>query len=408
MSFLGTGNYSSCSYSLNGKTSGKTPYIQEALMELTGAHYTEEDRVTIFLTEKARNTHWDLLMERLASSNNPATIRGVTIPSGHSEEEVWEIFSIIYKNINEGDRISLDVTHGFRTLPMLAVVLLNYTRFLKHTVIRGIYYGAFEAVEDNIAPVFNLTGFDRLQQWSIGADHLVHYGNAEKIHDIIKEEVKRQETSKTEDNAAGPFASEEIIRLDKNLRDFCMDISTLRGKRVYEGGRAEDIKKVCRNIKRKNISYQAISPIIDSIADILKPYSKKSVQNLILAVEWCIDHNLTQQGITLLQEALITIVMEGSALDHSDIKSRKIVGDLVHMLARGIPQSSWRDELKENITLLRPVMRFSEMDRLSSVYANLSKLRNDINHAGFTDDTPASAFKEKLKGYHRDCKEFLG
>ncbi|QJA06832.1 hypothetical protein FVE67_08535 [Thermosulfurimonas marina] len=48
MSFLGTTGYVPVHYQLRGKTSGLTPFVQEALVELLCSDWEEEDRLIFF------------------------------------------------------------------------------------------------------------------------------------------------------------------------------------------------------------------------------------------------------------------------------------------------------------------------------------------------------------------------
>ena len=43
--------------------------------------------------------------------------------------------------------------------------------------------------------------------------------------------------------------------------------------------------------------------------------TKTSINNIFNAVEYCINHNLIQQGITFLQEGIISIVLKNNYID---------------------------------------------------------------------------------------------
>lgn len=96
--------------------------------------------------------------------------------------------------MEEGDEVYFDITHGFRSLPMLGMVLMNYAKALKGIKVKAITYGAFDALgsrfnieeripdpEQRIVPLLDLTGFHELQEWSIAADNFVKSGNTAKM-----------------------------------------------------------------------------------------------------------------------------------------------------------------------------------------------------------------------------------
>ena len=146
-SFLGTNRYVECNYTLGKLRAEKVRFIQQALVELLCQEFTSSDRIVVFVTAEARRTNWldspdgrPGLRTCLSKTSCPAAaVVDVDIPQGDSEEEIWQIFSIMYDTLRQDDEIVLDITHGFRSLPLLGVVLLNYARFLKNITIKGIY-----------------------------------------------------------------------------------------------------------------------------------------------------------------------------------------------------------------------------------------------------------------------------
>src|SRR5690606_16601888 len=84
------------------------------------------------------------LQELKANGKLKAGIKTEDIPEGFSSEEIWSIFQKIVDNVHTGDIIYLDITHAFRSIPMLGMVLLNYLKALHRIEVKAIYYGAFE------------------------------------------------------------------------------------------------------------------------------------------------------------------------------------------------------------------------------------------------------------------------
>lgn len=82
LSFLGTGNYQSAKYPLDGEEY-ETPYTQEAILR---RYESEGYALKVLMTKEAEAKHAALLGERVK-------YEAVPIPSGHTEEELWEIFN---------------------------------------------------------------------------------------------------------------------------------------------------------------------------------------------------------------------------------------------------------------------------------------------------------------------------
>ena len=255
LSFLGTNDYVNCNYydELTDKKIEDVRFIQEALVQLYCNDFTSDDKILIFLTENAKKENWidgpsgkekrfeKGLNTKLKELSLKATIESVNIKEGYSQKEIWDIFNTIFDRLEDNDEIILDITHGFRTLPMLGMVLLNYSKFLKNVKVKSIHYGAFEKLgpaymvkkielKERNAPILNLIAFDELQQWSVGADNFVNYGNAEKIIKLINDETSlRLKMTKGKDEDA-KILNGFKIKLTESLELF----STIRLWRVYQ------------------------------------------------------------------------------------------------------------------------------------------------------------------------------
>ena len=89
-----------------------------------------------------------------------------TIPMGCDLEEQVALLQCMAQFAEPGDTFSMDVTHGFRSLPMLGLTCAMLLQQLQGVEILGLYYGALEmADEENRTPVVELTGLLRITQW---------------------------------------------------------------------------------------------------------------------------------------------------------------------------------------------------------------------------------------------------
>ena len=145
--FLGVGNkqtggYNETEYYFTDKPQKayKTPYIQEALAELL----KEPDlQITVFVTEEARNANWEPevkigLKAKLEKFN--INCRAVDIPDGKTNNDIWDIFTKVYDEIEPQDEIYVDVTHSFRSIPIIFMSVLNYAKVTKRCDIKRIFY----------------------------------------------------------------------------------------------------------------------------------------------------------------------------------------------------------------------------------------------------------------------------
>ncbi len=91
-------------------------------------------------------------------------VRLQLIPYARTETEQVELLRIIAKQIRRGESVHLDVTHGFRHLPMLALLAALHLRLVKEAQIAGIWYGEFDP-DTKQALVRDLSGLLHLADW---------------------------------------------------------------------------------------------------------------------------------------------------------------------------------------------------------------------------------------------------
>ncbi len=100
------------------------------------------------------------------------------IPMGRDLDEQVAMLQLMAQFAEPGDSFSLDVTHGFRTLPMLGLTCAMLLQQLKDVEIAGLYYGAWEMADaENRTPVVELTGLLRIAQWLSAISAFSHSGD---------------------------------------------------------------------------------------------------------------------------------------------------------------------------------------------------------------------------------------
>lgn len=384
ISFLGTSDYQEVAYVKEGHELVYTKYVQIATFKMCCGDYRAEDRVFIFTTPSARNANWldNGHMDRATNLPKPnkglyqcfrdlgLDLNPVEIPEGKSEQQIWEIFQKVYTCIEEGDEIIFDITHAFRSIPMLTMVLINYAKLLKNITLKGIYYGAFE-VEDEQKPIWDLTAFSQLQDWTNAANGFVNYGNAKALKKLAQQTVLPILRNQQHEQVS---IARELDKLAKNIESVADHILTNRGAEIVE---ARVFDRLFINLK--NLSdddfIPPFQPILQKVKDKIAPFdSKHNIRNGFVAVQWCIDHDLIQQGYTLLQECIISWITELAGLDMKNKDDRDYVADAIHTINHKKHEDY--EKYQSIIKVMPP--------ELPSVYDALSNDRNDINHAGFS------------------------
>lgn len=391
ISVLGTGNYKECIYASGNTQYDGTHFIQKATLQMLDVKegWTESDRIYIIVTDGSKEQNWETrtdngepkigLADTLKEMHLSTPIETIRIPDGNNEDEIWQIFSDIYKVLNDEDELYFDLTHGFRYLPMMVLVLGNYAKFLKHTEVKSITYGNYESrdKETNIAPIINITLLAALQDWTNAAADYLEHGDATKLKNCadkplitIARETKGQDQDAT-----------TLIKLSKQLYEFSNLISFNRGDEIIIGKQSEQIKALLEKADAEYI--RPMGPLFKQIAKSARNFNPDSPENMIEASRLCLDHSDFQASITLLQEGIVSMLCRKFHLDVKDKGDREIATQALNKLGLELQNKEYRPLSPYKETIIK---RIIDSGIISSELANqwnkITEDRNDFNHAG--------------------------
>jgi len=407
ISFLGTGNYNEVPYIDEKGTVYKTKYIQSALIQKHKDKLNNNSaHIKIFVTHEAKQTHWEpphTLKDELTAFIPNANIVAIDINTITTEQSIWELFDIIYNQIDENTDLIIDITHGFRSLPIVLLVIVNYARFLKNINILGIFYGAFEGKNDQGVPIIELTQLDQLLQWNNAVYSFLNTGNAYHIS-ILTNKQAGQIIKST--NNVNIYTENSLA---KAIKEIWPILSTCRSKEIINGDAFIKIKDILQEIEnRETINIKPIGTLLSKIKNVVMYYEKDSVANLLIAVYFCITYKLVQVGITLLQEGLITILLYSIGIDeYFSRNNRETVSRYFAFLDQ--PEIKENPINDENYKFTATRLSNREVVKsLKTPFNKLRDIRNDINHAAYTDqDIRANVFEQKLIHVYKETLTIL-
>jgi len=326
MAILGANPYSETTYEIDLPGKGKELYAgcysTAAIAKVLFGNARENDDcyVVVFLTNGARENNWregDLnkglkyeLSKVVPQLDKSQRIKPVSINEGKSVQELWSIVNTLLGEIDDGDEVYLDITTGFRSIPLLSLLVINYARILKSGVkIKGIYYGAFEARDKSTehTPVFDLWPMIEVADWSYAIHSFFKHGSANEISDLIE----RAKDNKVE--GPGWYFSE----LGNLLQKFSNNIQMTMGYDLIFEYEYANVKRCIDKVKQENdkYNYPVVKGLIDRVDKIISNYNDNNIANGFLAVKWCIEHDLIHQGFILLLESVITCLFSMTGLN---------------------------------------------------------------------------------------------
>lgn len=402
LSILGTAFYEKCSYQKDDFKSSEALFVQKSLLEYLCQKENwgfDDDEVLVFLTDLARKNNWNQdikarLYPKLQKEvpyvglekclqDMGLTYHAIPIPDGKDEEQMWEIFEVIYGQLLDGDELYIDITNSFRYLPMLLVILVNYAKMLKHVSVKAIFYGNYEArnKETNVAPIMDLLPLSVLQEWTVAASDFLNYGQVQKLYQLTESSVipiLRNPSTRTKDD--------ELIRtFATRLKDMVEERSTCRGQAIIKGEILRKLEKSASDIQK--VAIVQLKPIFEKIKESLKDFdAKENILNCIKAARWCFDNKLYQQATTLLLEGLVTFLCCHFGLDYMDKEQRGVINSCIRLKTRkDYEDSKGNVNLKTMSMVLADEVIWSNKEFVHTLQ-QIIEMRNDYNHAGFNED----------------------
>lgn len=400
ISILGTSNYGPCKYTQGDFTSSETHFIQEATLEFLNVKetWTAQDIAYIFLTPTARTSNWQErpvykggeekgyigLGPILNEMQLPCPIKTVDITEDGDEQGLWSVFQTIYDELQEGDELYIDITHSFRYLPMLLLVLCNYAKFLKQTKVVHISYGNYEA-KAPVKPLVDLMPLVEVQDWTFAASDFLRNGRTASFTALVKERIQPiLKATKGQDEDA------RALRLFLNrLEPLSQSLTSVRGKAIIDGGIFRDLNDSAQNLK--NTLIPAMAPLIDKIKDSFSDFAPTpNIENGFVAAQWCYDKQLYQQSITILQETLKGYTAEQAGYPCDEQRYQDLAAAAYNITVKKRPEREWKlgennddqEDFNRRKVIVKRMLSLPLVQELCGLYDEISQLRNDFNHAG--------------------------
>jgi CRISPR-associated Csx2 family protein len=391
ISFLGTSNYKAIryvEYAEEVDVVSPLRFVQEALLNRLQSILTVNDQIYIFCTngalanwedgehenQQSKEMEWhEGLKSRIEKLHLPCLVETVPIPDGQSQDELWQIYQVVFDLLREGDQVYFDITHGFRSLPMLNTVLIDYAKLLKGIEVKAIYYGAFEAREKNngvdYAPIWNLYVFNELQEWTTGASQLLTAGDAKSLSRILHRNNY-----------------EDVANL---LYQFTSEIKTCRLNAIVQGKTAVLLSTKLDELQESKNILKPLKPLLMLLSSHFKGYKSNNLRNGVLAVEWCIEHQLVQQGYTFMSDLLLSLICQEIGVNYLNYHIRAAVGFALKQNPSTSSEFRYSKSPKIKLSQIRAIestRMLNNIEMISECQILIDDKRHDMNHSGLNKD----------------------
>mgnify|MGYP002620113096 FL=1 len=233
------------------------------------------------------------------------------IKYGLNEQELQENINIILsldEYIKNGDELIIDITHSFRSLPIMVMQLLIYLKTIssKKINISHIFYGMLDITKEmGHTPIVDLTSILNINDWIIGAYAFQNYGNGSIISGLMENENK------------------SVASL---IEDFSKAMSLNHIQAIKK--QVQRLSSIKNTAYSNKIPEMIIPPSIKEFIDTFDKIEKNSLFELKLA-EWQSRHHNYAAAYISLIEAIITFVCENNGLDYTNPESRKAAKSII-------------------------------------------------------------------------------
>ena len=351
ITFVGTNNYTSTTYCMGDRCS-TTPYFQVALQ-----HFYQPECMLVVMTKEAHTKHSSALKAELP----PDSYTEVLIPSGKNEDEIWQIFHLLIEQIGPEDTLIFDITNAFRSIPLVALSVAHFARTLYHAEVEALVYGAFDATQEGKTPVFNLTPFVQLLDWTSATQQFLETGSSINLSSMIKKGAASIPTS-NQDGFKLRMAWQQLAELLGELSQ-----ALARSRPTESIDLATKLVKQISAIKNKATpALQPFELLLDRLDSRLQPISRKpeepdqargDLRCQAALVQWYLDYGQIIQAVTLARELIVSRVIVEHGKDMFEKPARNEAEKLLNSNDPSIAslRATWRD---------------------------LADLRNDVAHAG--------------------------
>jgi len=377
LTVLGTGNYQEICYTWENKEF-TTKYVAEALCE-----FFQPQKVTVFVTAESKAQHWEKLHNKIGDhevarqGRDRFALNDVLIPSGQSETEVWQIFDEVVASVEPNSKIIFDITHAFRSIPILVLLASAFLKKARNVEIQGVYYGAFEYGKTQ-APIFDLTPAVKLLDWLTATDTFVNTGSSVELGKLLSTiqgdfyRNKRQNPSGIRPTSLLNFGNriEAISRSIELIRPVDLMEETANLQRVDLTRLKNEVGAFAKPFELLLTQMQAdYGQFAQSGNDLNSPLD--SIKKQFLLLRWYVEKKLSSQAILLGREWLISAlcIAEGMS-DYRDPEKRKLIETQLFLMTGPSPN------LHQSVASY-----VNDPQKLGNFWSRLADYRNDIAHA---------------------------
>lgn len=362
---VGLGKYAGTSYSFEDGTIQDADYFLYAM-----TRHVQPDHLIVISTEAASKTALPELREWINLEGVPITI--VDIPNGKDRNEAWSIFNAIVAKYDElfpegsdQPEVYMDITNGLRSIPILMLSIARYLQRSRRIDLRGIFYGAYDAVErtENIKPVYQVDSFITVLDWASAVDTFLTTGNSLQLAEMLETQTLTiHNAAEMADALRALSEALDLVRVEEVHQCSQDVVDAVNHANVVE--LTAENRIIAELLRRLQVEFEPLA--MSQPKSNLRVFLKKNLK-LVL---WYFKRNRYQDAMLVAREWMLTYKMQHNNAEHKRKYSPAEIFMRAHRDAEeGYHQ--WKTKDKKDL------------------HHEINEVRNSLAHGGFSDGQTA-------------------
>ena len=392
LSFLGAGKYEPAIYHINGVRAGENIYVQCAELEIMGKGYF--DVCYFVITPTSKEKHFNSLKGRLEQMG-VTNIVPIEITEELEAEHQWEWSEEILTKVDPHDHLTIDMTHGFRIIPIIFSAAINFLQKAKGITLNAVYYGAYES-DKNLSPIIDMKDFYMINEWADSVSRLVEDADARKMALVA---------GQTSGPQIGELNDEKVIKAFDDLTNSIRNVD-VNNVAIKANAALNLIKE-----KEKTSSITGkilLNLVIDKFTSLTTAepisgnYDKAYFSMQLEIIRLLLEHKLFMQAYTVMREFIGSIglieVKKANMRNSAGRKQRNKAEVFINMLT--IKEKNWNFDGKEplfsRVELLYKKLKKHQIEPILRDFCReLTNYRNGFDHAWTSKPGASPDIEEK-------------
>jgi CRISPR-associated Csx2 family protein len=390
MSFLGLGSkdkatgkysYTTARYRLNNIVSAETPFVQAAEIEILKAK--SFGKVVIMATEKSKEANFPALQKELRALG-VEDVSVCVIGEDMSAAGQWRWFEQILDLIYHEAELTVDLTHGYRAMPIVFSNAINFLQRAKKIRLKAVYYGAFEMRdENNVAPIIDMKDFFVVNEWADAVSRLTEDADARKLASVARSQPGDPVAEMSD--AALIESFEAVTDAIRNV-----DAHGFSSKANIAVKLTED-KLIGASSAGKlllNLVIEKFKPLVKN-APLSGCYDNAYFRSQLAFIELLLEHRLYMQAFTCMRELIGSIGLvpiEKACTTTAEGRKQRGKAEVFTRMIQ-FPEEKWKFEegtqkFKEKLLpYYNELQRYGLVGSLRAFAKDLTDYRNGFDHA---------------------------